>query len=1089
MIKSLFLLLLWCSTAGAGTIPGSALGVEFDVPLNDQYSTGEPLPLKGAILDEQKSDGQILFNFVPRTGGEPLQLFLSLSGSRFAGYQVFDHEQAGTYDLEVYVGGPGDTRLGFAGVFEGLEIDPGAGVIQLPADYFPGVALDATFPTSFTTGEELVLAGSIDDPLKADGQLLWVFAPLDGGAEKRIYLPLRGDRFSTVQVFRHEESGRYQLTVYLGGVGETSLAYVGGYAVEVVRGSGPVQIPSAYFAEILLDTPLPTQLPVGRSLVLSGEVGDEVRGLRIELEAEEARVLRVGLEGKRFTLPLRLGAGERGPFLFRIVVEHFDGQFVLAGEFQVEGVHLPAPKLTLSALALGLRPGEDGHLTLGNAGTAALEQLRFEVEGPFSLGEQPARLAPGDIAQMVVRTAGTTGGEGLLRVHSDDPEQPVAVVALKGLAAAAPAFALPTLAVDEQGGFSVPGSGDERLLVLYATDSGTADSGAVYPFVLGGNLAKAAVQPNSAHREARDAAEEFLRQRDRALAKALQGRPLAAAKPALAEPQVGELRRFVFPDFGAVRQQVVRARLVAVADRALAWVHEGTPGPDAALVGQLIGQFSAEDHELISTRFGLPSDVDGDGRVSFLFSPLVDQVGGLAGFFSAVSTLPEGLGGTGDQADLMFISPTQEAQGYRSLLVHEFQHLVNFNQHVLVRGGEGESNWLNEGLSHLAEDLVAGYAASGQDQIVSAFLAEPSAVGLSGEALLDRRKRGAAYLFVRSLADRLGEGVVLRLVNTGLADRDNVEGATGEGFGALLGGWAAQLYLSGLGLFSHSRYDYQSPLLRAGEVRGFPLPAVQQYQLGGPSLQGALRPRGIALIHLSGGAGVAGRVDPDAQAGGLQIPLPSRFEPQLSVPADHVPGLHFTRLLPGRYLTGQDYVIEGQIMAPEHTQVLVRFSGEDTLRFFPEVEGGGFSQVLAFGSTQTGTYTLELFLGAEGELLDFAGSFGPVEVVAPPAQTAVAEAEVLPQGLVLGAAFPNPFNSAVSLPLTVPGPGAELLVEVYNLLGQRVRQLYGGRLEPGQQVLRWDGLDAQGAPAATGVYLFRAEGGGQVQVRRGLLLR
>src|SRR2546429_9346223 len=36
--------------------------------------------------------------------------------------------------------------------------------------------------------------------------------------------------------------------------------------------------------------------------------------------------------------------------------------------------------------------------------------------------------------------------------------------------------------------------------------------------------------------------------------------------------------------------------------------------------------------------------------------------------------------------------------------VHEFQHMISYNQHVLVRRGQAEILWLNEGLSHYAEE-------------------------------------------------------------------------------------------------------------------------------------------------------------------------------------------------------------------------------------------------------------------------------------------------------------------------------------------------------------------------------------------------
>lgn len=1079
--------LLLTAPAWGATIPASALGVELDAPLSVQYLTGEALPLKGTIRDRDKADGQILFNFVPRTGEEPFQLFLNLDGPRFAGYQIFGHDQSGTYDLEVYLGGPGETQMGFIGVYEGMEIGLGSGAVRLPEDFFPKVVLDTPFAIQFSSGEALLLAGRISDPLLEDGQLLWVLAPLDGGEEKRFYLPLRGDRFIGEQVFRHEEIGRYRLALYLGGAGQTSLAYLGGFEVEVRRGTGPVLIPRGYFAGLRLDQPLSARLPVGRGIALSGAVEQGVRGMRIEMEGAVVRVVRVGLDEGRFSLPLRLRGEELGPLLLRVVTEDAGGQWVLAGEFWVEGVRAPAPRLELGALALGLGPGEEVVLPVANLGDAALEGLRCEVEGPFLLRPPPERLEVGASAQVGLRLVGESVGEGVLRLHSSDPAQPVAVVALRGLKAGEPPVALRVLRIDAEGRFQVQGKGQDHLLVLCATEEGEEDSAAVYPFALGGALAKPVVIP--APPEDRELLEGFLREQERALALRLGGRPLPAAKPALAEPEVGQRRSFVFPEFGQVRQQVVQARLTALAPRALAWVQEGVPAPDQALVEEVLAQFSGEDYGLIGSRFGLPSDVDGDGRVSLLFTPLVDQVGGLAGFFSAVSALPRDLGGTGDEADLMFLSPSRPAREYRSLLVHEFQHLVNFNQHVLVRGGEGESNWLNEGLSHLAEDLVADYAASGQGQLVAAFLAEPSVVGLAGEALLDRRKRGAAYLFVRSLADRLGQGVVLRLVNTGLADRDNVERATGEAFPALMGGWAVQLYLSGLELFPHPRFEYQSPLLRAGEDRGYPLPFAPEHRAGGPALRGSLRPRGIALVKVHGGGEVAGRVDPRAGARAFLIPLPAGFEPQVFVPPDYIPGLHFVRLLPGRYLTGQEYPVEAQVLDPGHTQVLLRFAGPDTLSFFAEVEGGRFAQTLSLGSDQVGSYALEVFLGNGEGSLDYAGGFGPVEIADPQTQTAVALSPVRPQAWALGPVFPNPFNSAVAVPVQVPEAGAEVEIAVFDLLGQRVRRLYRGPLAAGRQVLIWDGRDETGRLAATGVYLFWAEWGRSVQVRGGVLVR
>ena len=62
----------------------------------------------------------------------------------------------------------------------------------------------------------------------------------------------------------------------------------------------------------------------------------------------------------------------------------------------------------------------------------------------------------------------------------------------------------------------------------------------------------------------------------------------------------------------------------------------------------------------------------------------------------------------------MYISPDRKLNSYRSLLAHEFQHLISFNQHVLLRpGGDSEVSWLNEGMSHVTEDLVGDHREGG----------------------------------------------------------------------------------------------------------------------------------------------------------------------------------------------------------------------------------------------------------------------------------------------------------------------------------------------------------------------------------------
>jgi photosystem II stability/assembly factor-like uncharacterized protein len=92
----------------------------------------------------------------------------------------------------------------------------------------------------------------------------------------------------------------------------------------------------------------------------------------------------------------------------------------------------------------------------------------------------------------------------------------------------------------------------------------------------------------------------------------------------------------------------------------------------------------------------------------------------------------------------------------------------------------------------------------------------------------------------------------------------------------------------------------------------------------------------------------------------------------------------------------------------------------------------------------------------------------------------------------LRANYPNPFNPSTLIPFAVGGAGAlpvPVRLEIYDLLGQRVRTLVAGALAPGDHQALWDGRDQQGRQVAAGVYCYRLQAGDFSQSRRLLLLR
>lgn len=84
--------------------------------------------------------------------------------------------------------------------------------------------------------------------------------------------------------------------------------------------------------------------------------------------------------------------------------------------------------------------------------------------------------------------------------------------------------------------------------------------------------------------------------------------------------------------------------------------------------------------------------------------------------------------------------------------------------------------------------------------------------------------------------------------------------------------------------------------------------------------------------------------------------------------------------------------------------------------------------------------------------------------------------------------YPNPFNSSTTISYSLPSAGlAELII--YNMTGQKVRELVSGRVEAGKHAIVWDGRDQRGNPVSSGVYISRLKMERNVETRRMTLVK
>lgn len=84
--------------------------------------------------------------------------------------------------------------------------------------------------------------------------------------------------------------------------------------------------------------------------------------------------------------------------------------------------------------------------------------------------------------------------------------------------------------------------------------------------------------------------------------------------------------------------------------------------------------------------------------------------------------------------------------------------------------------------------------------------------------------------------------------------------------------------------------------------------------------------------------------------------------------------------------------------------------------------------------------------------------------------------------------YPNPFNPTTRIGFELPRAGQVTMV-IFNILGQRVRELANRAYAAGKHEITWDGKDDWGTEVSSGIYFYRLRSGSTTLSRKMLLLR
>jgi len=120
-------------------------------------------------------------------------------------------------------------------------------------------------------------------------------------------------------------------------------------------------------------------------------------------------------------------------------------------------------------------------------------------------------------------------------------------------------------------------------------------------------------------------------------------------------------------------------------------------------------------------------------------------------------------------------------------------------------------------------------------------------------------------------------------------------------------------------------------------------------------------------------------------------------------------------------------------------------------------------------------------MGAESGLQTFA--FEP-----PSGKIATRDEEIIPFTFALNQNYPNPFNPSTTVSFEIPST-RWVKLEIFNILGQKVKVLADEKMPAGRYSLIWDGTNGAGEDVASGIYFTRLSAGDNTEVRKMLMLK
>jgi hypothetical protein len=98
------------------------------------------------------------------------------------------------------------------------------------------------------------------------------------------------------------------------------------------------------------------------------------------------------------------------------------------------------------------------------------------------------------------------------------------------------------------------------------------------------------------------------------------------------------------------------------------------------------------------------------------------------------------------------------------------------------------------------------------------------------------------------------------------------------------------------------------------------------------------------------------------------------------------------------------------------------------------------------------------------------------------------DSQTIPPVFALHTNYPNPFNPSTNISFSIPSP-AKVKLTVYNVKGQKVKELINDTIDMGTHTVQWDGTDHRNRKVSSGLYFSHLEHEGKSKTIKMMLMK